>query len=64
VNDIPQRWEYKIETSLPGQDRVPQVEARLNALGGEGWELMRFEAIRPLLPTEPAYVQYVFKRAR
>ncbi len=53
----PQRimWEYKI--SVINTTPIPSVQAQLNGLGEEGWELVAVH-------TNPPYTFFYFKRAK
>ncbi len=43
------KWEYKLEYWKPGwrSGDLPAVEKQLNMWGGEGWELVKFEWVKP-----------------
>jgi hypothetical protein len=56
-----QRWEYKQVNVLPAG--VSQMEARLNAMGSERWELCA--TVVPLgRGTDEFAVSFIFKRPR
>ena len=53
----PQAWEYKIMSQREGTGYLQEMEARINQLGAQGWELVA-------VTRHSSFVTLFFKRAK